>query len=494
MAKVAGSTKDDRGWNLYQRGDGQWAPRASGPESQGDFWKVYPHTEGGHELAVYVDTGVRRVRRKLRVPKKYETAAERARWAKGAAHELRRLYRAGVTRTATVREPDAIDATRLTFADVADLWTSGELAKKYPDHVSAKKTADLDAQRLAVLKESVGGVAIQKFQLLDAERAMRELPERCRTTATRRQYAQLLVRVLGLAVYPLRVIDHTPIPRGFLPKVKNGKAMSFLYPVEDAKLLACREVPLARRILYGVLAREGMRAGELVNLQWKDVDLERGIVNLDENKTDDPRMWALDPGVVRALVAWKKIHPKNDPEDDDNDEAMAKARVIVDTNGSSLRDVTHAAYKFREHLDLVDVDRPQLFEKSANRQPIRVHDLRATFVTLSLANGKTETWVADRTGHKSSSMINRYRRTARVAQELALGTMAPLDLAIPELSGGGTETGSSAAGSEVSRKVSRSVVHGKGVEPSRLAAAEPKSAASASFATRALFCCPSARL
>jgi integrase len=66
-----------------------------------------------------------------------------------------------------------------------------------------------------------------------------------------------------------------------------------------------------------------------------------------------------------------------------------------------------------EHLKVAGVERPSLFEKSATRLPLRAHDLRATFVTLSLASGKTEAWVSDRTGHKSSTMINRYRRRAR---------------------------------------------------------------------------------
>ena len=74
-----------------------------------------------------------------------------------------------------------------------------------------------------------------------------------------------------------------------------------------------------------------------------------------------------------------------------------------------------------------------IFQSTSTRLPIRIHDLRATFVTLSLANGKTETWVADRTGHKSSVMINRYRRAARTFAELHIGTLAPLDAAIPEI-------------------------------------------------------------
>jgi len=84
-------------------------------------------------------------------------------------------------------------------------------------------------------------------------------------------------------------------------------------------------------------------------------------------------------------------------------------------------------------LKKAKVDREELHETGVNRRRLRAHDLRGTMVTLSLANGRTEAWVADRTGHKSSTMISRYRRSARSAQELELGALAPLDHAIPEL-------------------------------------------------------------
>ena len=54
-------------------------------------------------------------------------------------------------------------------------------------------------------------------------------------------------------------------------------------------------------------------------------------------------------------------------------------------------------------------------------------------MTVSLANGKSETWVTDRTGHKSSQMVRRYKREVRKLEELALGDFTPLHLAIPEL-------------------------------------------------------------
>lgn len=77
--------------------------------------------------------------------------------------------------------------------------------------------------------------------------------------------------------------------------------------------------------------------------------------------------------------------------------------------------------------------REALHASTAKRINVRAHDLRATFITLELAAGKTETWVMDRTGHTSSTMINRYRRKARMVAELRLGSLGPLYVVIPEL-------------------------------------------------------------
>jgi len=127
------------------------------------------------------------------------------------------------------------------------------------------------------------------------------------SAATRRHVAQLMTRLLSLAVFPLRLLKANPLPRGFLPKPGPTKALAWLYPDEDRSVLGCADVPLCWRVLYGFLEREGPRSSEAIGLALNDVDLERGIVTLDQNKTDDPRAWALSPGVVRALRAWKAL-------------------------------------------------------------------------------------------------------------------------------------------------------------------------------------------
>jgi len=315
----------------------------------------------------------------------------------------------------------------LTFQQLGERWTNGELARDYPDHVKVKRSVEDDVYRLERLYSEIGPVPLAAFKLEDAERAMRKLSADL-SVASRRHYAQLISRVLQLAVYPARVIASSPVPRGWLPKLGPRKARAYLYPTEDAKLMACvgaaeqEGVPLVYRLLYGFLAREGLRAGEAFGLTFADFDLDLGTVNLDENKTDDPRTWALDPGVARALKAWKEKFRKG-----------CKATDLVFRDPAVELDQDKLADRLREHLALAKVTRQELFKSTTARKRLTAHDLRGTFVTLALASGKTETWVMDRTGHTTSAMLNRYRRAARSAAELGLGTLLALDEAIPEL-------------------------------------------------------------
>lgn len=184
---------------------------------------------------------------------------------------------------------------------------------------------------------------------------------------------------------------------------------------------------LVRRVLYGFLNREGCRKEEAAPLLWTDVtldDMEDGLINLDENKTKDPRAWALNPSTAEALRRWRRAAPAS--------------KWIFGVEGGPKTNphpvyVDQLARQLRKDLTLAGVTRHALFEHSAKRQQLRAHDLRATFITISLANGRSEAWVQDRTGHKSSIMINTYRRKARTHAETRLGDLVPMHLAIPEL-------------------------------------------------------------
>ena len=201
--------------------------------------------------------------------------------------------------------------------------------------------------------------------------------------------------------------------------------MAYLYPSEVRRLLGHMAIAFEWRLLWGFLVHEGARESEAIELTWSDLNLERGAVKLDRNTTDDPRVWPLNPSVTAALRAFRDTYrPDWKPAD----------RVFIGAEGGRIAG-PGLADLLRSHLKMIGLDkeRPELFETTDVRLRIRVHDLRATFVTVSLANGRGDREVTKRTGHKSHQMVSAYTRNAETFAELNLGELPPLDQALPEI-------------------------------------------------------------
>lgn len=421
----------DRGRELSRGKTRDSVPLEAKEQSRRRPYRVY--READRFCVKYYDQGGRRRKHWLpnNLPVPIVTMADAEAYAAAwYRDEFKKRPARSVSDSSPAGDDNELLNARITFEDFGRLWTSGELARRYPDHVKTKATANDDESRLKTyVYPHIGSEPVCAFEgrngLDLVERVVIGLPPVGPTfrAASRRQILQAVHRVLSLAVYPARLISANPLPRGFLPKASGERAKSYLYPDEDARLMEYREAPLQERLLYGILAREGLRVSELLDLTWRDVDLTRGVLTLDENKTDEPRAWAMDPGVVMALRLWRERFVPRVPQ---------SRPILADSRWRRI-DRYGIAERLRMYLRAAGVTRPQLFESSENRIALRAHDLRATFVTISLALGKSEAWITDRTGHKSSQMIYRYKRAARTHTELALGALRPLHEAIPEL-------------------------------------------------------------
>src|SRR5690606_26995205 len=100
--------------------------------------------------------------------------------------------------------------------------------------------------------------------------------------------------------------DHSPLPRGWLPPTNEVKARSYLFPMEDAAIMANEKVPLVRRLFLGICDREGPRVSNVVRLKWADLTLDvgqgrSGRAVIDRTKNGEPLHWVLDPGTTEAL-------------------------------------------------------------------------------------------------------------------------------------------------------------------------------------------------
>ena len=198
------------------------------------------------------------------------------------------------------------------------------------------------------------------------------------------------------------------------------------------------EEPLVKRLFYGLCVREGLRKSNIVQLQWSDLFLDLpdggGSAVIDKSKNGRDVMWALDRGTAEALRRWRKLCP--------SDRCVFPAAAVpghCKTDTDRPMYVGHIAKQLRSALKKAGVTRAKLFEKNGSRLHFRAHDLRSTFVTIALANGKTEDWVSTRTGHRSSDIIAHYRQDASTLKELNLGWFKPLHEAIPELAMWGSQ-------------------------------------------------------
>jgi hypothetical protein len=143
---------------------------------------------------------------------------------------------AGVERVAATPLASSASASNETFRTIFERWSSGKLAAAYPDHVREKRsTEDRHRANRHVLNVRLadggkfGDLPIAEVRLEHCERVMAALPREL-SRSSRRHTGQLMHRVLGLAVYPLRLIAASPLPRGFLPKQGSTRAKSYLFP------------------------------------------------------------------------------------------------------------------------------------------------------------------------------------------------------------------------------------------------------------------------
>lgn len=148
-----------------------------------------------------------------------------------------------------------------------------------------------------------------------------------------------------------------------------------------------------------LLALTGLRRGEVLSLQWRDVDLERGFLTLRDTKTG-PRSTPLSGPAVEVLAGLER-QPDN-------------------------------AHCFPGRLagqHLVDLQKPwRKVRKLAGLEGLRIHDLRHGLASVGLGAGLPLAAVGKLLGHRSAATTSRYAEfcddPARAAADVAAGPIA----------------------------------------------------------------------
>jgi integrase len=368
---------------------------------------------GGWELRVYAG------RDPVTARKRYLS-----RTVRGGKREAQRALAALIVEAGETGAP-----RRGTFAELLEEW----FAHAEPDF--SPKTA-LETRRFldrAVIPR-LGDRAVDKLRPTDLDALYRELRSsggregRPLAPATIRRIHGIIHRALGQGVR-WGWLAKNPAARASPPRVPTPR-IEPPSPAEVTKLIDLatkRDVALAAFLFLAAVT--GARRSELIALQWADVDLVSGVIEIrrgvvhgrrgvveKDTKTHAVRRVALDPSAVQFLVAHRE-----------RCEHVAAMFGIVLSDSAFVFShapdgsrpwrpdvVTHAFVRLRERAGLPGV---------------RLHDLRHFVATRLLASGVDVRTVAGRLGHRNAAItLNVYSHFLEEADREAADLMGRLGI------------------------------------------------------------------
>jgi len=322
---------------------------------------------------------------------------------KGATYRVRVRVR-GQQRTATFeRKTDAktwasevesnLKMGRRVATSQAMRRTVGDLIDFYLEEYLPTKTRNRDAsnyrRHLLWWKRHIGNTPLIDVtgELLTRNRnrlATEETGRGKRSAGTVNRYITSLSHAFTVGVKTLEWLDRNPVRNVERLEESEGRTR-FLSPEEIVDLLkCCKESPCAALYPVVILALStGMRRGEILGLQWSDVDfeLQQIVLPKDRTKTRQRRVIPLVGHALKTMEEWSKVRRI------DSDlvfPGRKKGKPIT------IRDPWEAALK------------------AAGINDYRFHDNRHSAASYLLMTGATDMEVAGVLGHSTLAMVKRY--------------------------------------------------------------------------------------
>ncbi|MDE0034999.1 MAG: tyrosine-type recombinase/integrase [Deltaproteobacteria bacterium] len=180
-------------------------------------------------------------------------------------------------------------------------------------------------------------------------------------------------------------------PCKFVRKYREHKRERFLTEAEFRRLGEVLDemesegsLPAHPAAAIRLLMLTGCRRNEIMELEWRNVDLGAGELRLPDTKTG-ARLVPLSPAAARVLAELPRI--------EGNPWVIPGARP-----GRRLADLNHYWERVRERADL---------------EGVRLHDLRHSFASRALALGESLSMIGKLLGHNKIDTTARYAHLAR---------------------------------------------------------------------------------
>lgn len=220
---------------------------------------------------------------------------------------------------------------------------------------------------------------------------------RLRSSSTANRYIATLSKAFNVAVKEWAWLKENPFKK--ITRPKEGKARDrFLEKDEIQTLLAASKKVNSDHLYPFVLfaLSTGARKGEILNLEWADIDFQRSVATFRETKNGESRSVSLNPSLV-ALLCKERLR-----------RAIFSRFVFPSKDGKKPADIRTAW---------------ENAVKLSGLRAVTIHSLRHTCASHLAMQGASTLEIAAILGHRTLAMVKRYSHLSTSSTAAALNRM-----------------------------------------------------------------------
>jgi integrase len=207
------------------------------------------------------------------------------------------------------------DGTAHTCSETIDRYIEQLPALRLKDHANRLRQArwwhrelgDTLLSRLTPARIVLGRDRLQTRPII-AKHLRPDAPARFRQAATVVRYLATLSHILTVGAEDWGWLEANPVRRVRKPKQPRGRVRYLSDEERETLLVACHAS--RSKALYPIVVialATGMRKGEILSLRWAQVDLNRGLITLEDTKNGERRQIPLVGHALETLVDWSQV-------------------------------------------------------------------------------------------------------------------------------------------------------------------------------------------
>jgi len=262
---------------------------------------------------------------------------------------------------------------RVKFCDFADQYL-----ENYAIINKAEKSWKTDGYYLKGMKEFFGDMYLDEITALKIEKYKAKRLEKGVRTSTVNRCLAIIRKMLNLAVEWGYLLEESKTKIKLFPE-KDNLIERVLTEQEEERLLAASPVHL--RPILVVALNTGMRLGEILSLQWNQIDFRTKRIRVERTKSGRIRYVDINNQLLEELINLKGINGQ---------------RTYLFFNQRTKKPLTTVKKAFKSACAGADI------------KGLRFHDLRHTFATRLVERGVDLITVKELLGHHSIVITQRY--------------------------------------------------------------------------------------